>query len=371
MHVGFEYPQRLLIALPVVCMCIFFLFRGERSYLIDPWAAHIAVRLRMQPYLYRLPYVLLCAAALLMVVVWAEPWKGTEEHSKKEKARQFGVITDASGSMTGDPLKAATLAARYLIEKRPDDRVNMTFFASEANATLFGIPASYLTEERVNRLAEQLGGSTVAPVGLFVEFVAIARQDNVFTEKELEELAVRAQMPTGSSYERIDRMRADYQESFRTYLAALLEERRPPKADRLMLFISDCDLSYTGYDTVSVLELYRRLDIRVEVVCITQPSAVPLGNTYQDNGRFVDGVRARGGEIRNFPVEQMLRVADAPPPKFIELLNGIESLKPREVENVLTIKKHPVAKEFILAALGLLGASMLLAACIPRCHVYG
>ena len=240
---GFEYPQRLLLALPVLCFCIFFLLRRERSHLIDPWAAHIAAQLRMQSCMHRLPHLLFCAAALILVGVWAEPWKGTEEHAKKEKARQFGIIADASGSMTGDPLKAATLAARYLIEKRPDDRVNMTFFASEANATLFGIPASFLTWERVDRLAQQLGGSTVAPNGLFIEFVAMARQDDVFTEKELEEIAARVQLPEAPDND-MNAIRADIQHSFRTYISALLEDRHPPKTDRLMLFISDCDLSY-------------------------------------------------------------------------------------------------------------------------------
>ena len=85
----------------------------------------------------------------------------------------------------------------------------------------------------------------------------------------------------------------------------------------------------------------------------------------------MDGVRATGGEIRYFTVEQMLRIDDAPPPKFTELLDRIESLKPRDAEDVLAIEKHSVAEEWILAALGCICASTLLCACIRGCHANG
>ena len=358
MTFGFEHPLALLLIVPLLFLAVWFCRREEKNFLVHPLADHLRARYGSGSFRSHISFLLLAVAAFLMLLVAAGIWRGTQEIVQSEKARLVGVLVDVSGSMWGEPLAAAVRIVQHLIEKRADDRINVAFFASESAATPFGIPPSYLAPERVKRLADALGGDTVATHGLFREFYTIAREEGFLTETELRDIHRRASSGGGGESEMRQRT-----EGLKTYLGLLLEQKKASvTGDRLVVFVSDCDLSFSSYDITSVMALYEAFDIRIEVICIGTTDLEGKSDEY--NRAFVEGVKSVGGHITNVGlaggvISRGSGAGGSPSATSSESLEEtlrdvvmrIESLKPREVGRTVILEKKSFAKECLLAAL--------------------
>lgn len=384
MHIGFVYPAALVLLGPLAVWMWLFFRREEKSYFIDPWADHLAIRLGSGRLRSHRSFLFSAVAMGMLVLMFAQPWYGVRLVKTTEKARLINFQFDVSGSMIPQGLSAAREVARHIIRTHPEDRVNTVFFASESEATSFGIPESYLdyNPDLVELYANALGGSTVAAHALYASFRSIALEDQLLPVGELDELYRRVCVPLpGSADAQADDAQADNgcpahtsnpetrRKDFATYLDAYISQHPVKPADRMSIFISDCDLSYEGYDLQSVMMLYQAYGIRLEAVCIGDTDL--KAKTDANNKAFVEGVLATGGDIRNIrPTGYVSREIEQKPTSWVtvpvfddlpghlqELVDRVETMKPREIISSIMVEKRLLTDECFWAALALLIAA--------------
>jgi hypothetical protein len=337
MTAGFDFPLGLLLFLPLAALLWLCLRREEKNFLVHPWAEHLRLRLGSGTFRSHLLLFFFALAAACAVLVVSRAWYGVKEVRTSERGRMVTFYLDVSSSTDGPTRKAEAEVIRALLQRRKDDQVNIVFFASEALATPFGLTSRYVTDDLVERYSGKLGGSTVAANALFQGFVAIAREEELLSEKELWNLSARLLDPSLSR-----------RAGFLRYLDALIDRKKPAKADRLAIMVSDCMLSYESHDIVSVMKLHEAFGVRHEAICITGSKTDVLSGA--DHAPFVEGIKSLGGSIRQISEDNKTDFAKA----LDETVKLIDESKPRDLAVTSTVDKRYIANECFSAALAAL-----------------
>lgn len=136
----FANPNMLWLALLVVPMVAYYIWRARQGGAAIRISTTEAVRRAprtVRYYLRHVPFVLRCVAVVLLVVVLARPQSA--EHNTRTDAEGIDIVLaiDVSGSMLArdfkpDRLEAAKDVASSFISSRYGDRIGIVVFAGEA-----------------------------------------------------------------------------------------------------------------------------------------------------------------------------------------------------------------------------------------------
>ncbi|GIX48799.1 MAG: hypothetical protein KatS3mg131_3010 [Candidatus Tectimicrobiota bacterium] len=167
----FAKPQALLL---LVAVALLWLPRRQPRVVLAFNLLEAMPPLRRR-WLRHLPFFLLTAVLVLLIVLAAEPTGGSQELYTVQEARNILLLIDTSASMEGAPIRTVKAVAEAFIRRRPpDDRIGIVLFSDVASGGILtrnhrGLIKELRRQEGIGISGTQLGLGLLKCLASFIE----------------------------------------------------------------------------------------------------------------------------------------------------------------------------------------------------------